>query len=133
MKIIKDSKISVKPKNYERRKTICSHLCYVSLGDKLYEYLKVVYEVEPSGSGNAPIKQSKNKWKPTYCDWGTFKEIIEIPEIFSKLDEEDYTVYISKFVRDNVLMPCISEILIKNIVNYRIKEKANSIIIYLKG
>jgi hypothetical protein len=110
--------ISLTPKNYARKGTICSHLCYISLGDKQFEYVKIKYEVEP-GEGRAPIHQKKGKHSPVYQNWGTFKKIIEMPEAFSQLDEEDFTIMISSFHRDNVLMPCIGEIIIKNIEKYK--------------
>lgn len=125
MKILDSHSTSLQPKNYARKATICSHLCYISLGDKQFEYVKVVYEVEPTGDGKAPIHQKKGKFE-SYRNWGKFKQIIELPETFSQLDEEDFTVMISSFKRDNVLMPCISEILIKNIEKYKnLKLKQN--------
>jgi len=112
------------PKNYSRKNTICTCLCIVASEVKTIEYVKVKYEVSPTGKGVAPIRQPKKKYKPAHQDWGTFKQAIEIPEIFNKLDDEDYTVMVGTFLRDNVSMPFISAIIINNIEKYNIiKQK----------
>jgi hypothetical protein len=118
------------PKNFSRKGKICSCLCPVlRMGDKkffdiLIENVIVKYEVEPNQT-TSYIHHSlkKNQWS-TYEYWGEFKQVIELPEIFSKLDKEDYTIKTGTFTRDNIQMPCVAEILILNIDKYlKIKNR----------
>lgn len=110
-----------KPKNYSRKGKICSCLCPIIYGDKSKLYVEraiVKYEVEPKKESSSYIpKLNKNQWATHEC-WGTFTKTIELPEIFSKLDEEDYVVKTGTFTRDNIQMPCVAEILILNVNKY---------------
>jgi len=113
------------PKNYSRKGVICNCLCSVEVGANLYvNSIKVVYSVNPTGGNSKPPKSKNGKWnqywKDNYCYWGTFNEILELPYIFSKLKDEDYTILTSNFKRDHVLMPFVDKIIIHNIDEYNI-------------
>jgi len=114
------------PKNYSRKGVICTCLCSIELDNIRTELnsIKVVYSVNPTGGYSIP-KLSKNGrlkkyWKTNYCNWGTFNEIIEIPYIFSKLKNEDYTIITSFFKRDHVMMPFVEKIIINNLSEYNL-------------
>lgn len=126
MKINKISSPRTKPKNYSRKGKICSCLCPIiyteqSKMNQLIERVIIKYEVEPNKETHFSYipKLKKNQWA-SYQYWGEFKRIVEIPEIFSKLDEEDYVVNVGSFNRDNIQMPFVTEILILNIEKYKI-------------
>lgn len=108
------------PKNYSRKGKICSCLCRIMYDQMLpnkIERVMVKYEVEPKKESSYIPKLKKNQWA-TYESWGTFTKIIELPKIFSKLDDEDYTIKTGTFTRDNIQMPCVAEILILNVNKY---------------
>lgn len=123
MKIFKIGTNLSKPKNYSRKDKICSCLCPIFFSNQI-ERVMVKYEVEPNKQQTNFIpKLKKNQWS-TYEYWGEFKQIIQLPDIFSKLNEEDYVIKIGSFLRDNIQMPCISHIDIINTQKYlNIKNK----------
>lgn len=116
------------PKNYSRKGKICSCLCpiyYEKNDTKMSDKTIIKYEVEPNKHTNSKFipKLKKNQWA-SYQYWGEFKKIVELPQIFSKLDEEDYVVKIGSFSRDNIQMPCVASIVILNVDKYlTIKNK----------
>lgn len=137
MKIKIDSGLSsLKPKSYYRNVFNCHCITLVIkddynklLLDKItLDSFPVEYKVNP-GEGNTSSKKkiTYNTYGiKKYQYWGTFKEVTKLPEIFDKLEEEDYTVHVSNFYRDKTLMPFIDYIIIHNIKKYealRTKEK----------
>jgi len=140
MKIVTIGNNLCTPKNYSRKGKICSCLCPIisgSIGTKRGDVPKlniergmVKYEVEPKKESSYIPKLKKNQWA-THEYWCTFTKIIELPKIFSKLDEEDYVVKTGTFTRDNIQMPCVAEILIVNVNKYlkikMIEERRNKL------
>jgi len=140
MKIVTIGNNLCTPKNYSRKGKICSCLSPVitgSIGVKRgeepnfkIERVMVKYEVDPNIKSNFIPKLKKNQWA-THEYWGNFTKVIELPKIFSKLDEEDYVVKTGTFTRDNIQMPCIAEILIVNVDKYlkikMIEERRNKL------
>lgn len=56
---------------------------------------------------------------------GEFKQVIELPKIFDKLNDDDFEIQIGFFTRDKVEVPFIYGISIVNIQKYqmiKIKE-----------
>ena len=125
-----------KPKKYSRNLFICSCECPIYSGNlRIIRYqnygtrkqgipgrpwfldrVMVKYEVEPNKVLYRPRLQ-KNQWgTPQY--WASFKQIIELPTIFSRLDEEDFIIRIGYFTRDSVQVPFINEISILNLEKY---------------
>jgi len=116
----------ITPKNYSRKNLICTCLCSLQLDSEtlIVNNIKVIYSVNPTG-GYSKIPITKNgKWKQywnnDYSYWGEFNEIIELPYIFSKMKNEDYTIMTSYFKRDHVFMPFIDRIIINNLTEYNI-------------
>jgi len=114
------------PKNYSRKGVICTCMCSVEVDSVRTEVnsIKVVYSVNPTGGNSKPPVSKNGKWKQywnnNYCYWGTFNEIVELPYIFSKMKNEDYTIITSYFKRDHVLVPFIVKIVINNLIEYNI-------------
>jgi len=114
---------NITPKNYSRKGLICTCLCTIEVDtivDK--KLIKVVYSVNPTGGDSKPPTTKNGKWKQywnqSYSNWGTFNEIVELPDIFSKLEDDDYIIEISNFKRDHVMMPFIKKIIIVNLSKY---------------
>jgi hypothetical protein len=129
--------IGRKPKNYSRKITkdgfICSCQCSViikfkSTFESLFLYnIMVKYEIEP------PEKRYNFKNVQQYA--GKFKKIIELPEFFDKLDNEDYIISVSHFNRDGWKTPFPYQIEIVNIKKYesiKLKEDRRKKLINLK-
>ena len=127
-----------KPKNYTKNGTICSVCCIIldTTGNILERDQKIVYEVEPDINRvkidrYRVIKQNNNRHK---IYWGVVKQIVELPSIFDKLSDDDFIVNTGYFRRDNVEMPYVTSIEIKNGDKYKIlktkedrKKKLNKI------
>lgn len=119
------------PKNYSKKGTICSCLCFISYDSKILEKnIKVVYEVEPnkdrvySESRHNSLSYSKINTSRDRAYWGKYKRIIELPPIFDKLDDKDFTIKTGYFIRDKVEMPYVISIEINNLQKYQmIKTK----------
>ena len=131
---VRESRNGIKPKNFSRKVFICSCQCpIVGVGND-GGYANVKYEVEPNKDMHyVKTKYPTPNWYTPEC-WGQFKRVIELPPIFSKLNDEDFIVYTGFFMRDNVQMPSISHIEIVNKEKYKIiklkesrKEKINRI------
>jgi hypothetical protein len=137
---------SSKPKNYSRKMFICTCQCPIitiqpsSHKDKVLDRVMVKYEIEFNKDRNYNINSVVN-YKPSRYNytnhqyWGKFKQVIEIPALFYKLEDEDYIVKTATFERDGVRVPFICEIEILNIEKYEIvknkqerKKKLNKII-----
>jgi hypothetical protein len=122
---IRETNGYIKPKNFSRKVFICSCQCTVLSRDLtystavVYENVMVKYEVEPNKDLNYEELLNRKYWSQK-ISWGKFKKVVELPLIFSKLNEEDFIVYIGHFTRDKVLMPFISKIEILNIEKYNI-------------
>lgn len=148
MNIQYSNNYSQKPKNYSRKMYICSCQCPIVTFDTntnksyniIIDRMMVKYEIEfNTDSKYTPLsKYNKNKYSYTntnYQNFGKFKQVIEIPSVFYKLNDDDYVIKVSRFERDGVMVPFISEIEILNIKNYEIiknqldrKKKLNKII-----
>ena len=115
---IRESGNSLKPKNFSRKVFICSCQCVISCGSNALEYVTVKYEVDPNKELHYYAERKKSFWSTPHI-WGKIKRIIELPSMFSKLDEEDFIVYTGYFRRDNVDMPFVSNIEIFNIEKYK--------------
>jgi len=139
MEVIKVGRIYRKPKNYLRESLICSCDCPVMYNEKdprIYlGDIKVKYSVKPIKNNN---KHSINKnitsnsyWNTIYSHWGEFDEVVELPELFSKLNDDEFTVKVSEFTRDNRQMPFICEIEVYNIRKYehlkKVSERKNKL------
>lgn len=137
MKIYRAGSNLIKPKNFSRKGKICSCLCPIQINSSTYllpnpaslspktEKVIIKYEVETNTeSSNYMPKLKKNQWS-TYERWGEFKNVIELPKIFEKLDEEkDFYIKIAYFLRDNIQMPFVYEIVITDYQKYKnIKNK----------
>jgi len=99
------------------------------------ERVMVKYEVEPNRNLNYIPKLKKNQWA-SHSYWGEFKKIIELPPIFSKLNEDDFDVYTASFTRDGVQMPFIYEIRILNTNKYlkiKITEERRNKLLKIKN
>ncbi len=137
---------SQKPKNYSRKMFICTCQCPIMTFDTntnkkyniIIDNVTVKYEIEFNKDKQfTPVSNySKNKYSYTnYQNFGKFKQVIQIPSVFYKLNDEDYVVKVARFERDGVMVPFISEIEVLNIKNYEIiknqldrKKKLNKII-----
>lgn len=119
MKISYSIGSSTKPKNFSRKGKICSCLCRILNGNtgNNIEKVMVKYEVTPNTNSLSYIRPKKYTWA-NHQYWGEFKQIIELPKVFSKLEDEDYTIKIGSFSRDNIQMPYVAEILILNVNKY---------------
>ena len=115
------------PKNFSRKGNICSCLCRVLLlgtsdFDAIYlNNIQIKYEIIPNK------KRKNNFWRNTKFGrdqwstyYGEFSKIIELPPIFSELDEEDYTIVIGSFKRDQIQMPFVHSVEIENVKKYQI-------------
>jgi hypothetical protein len=132
-----------KPNNFSRKGVICSCLTPIIELDgsgrpKIIEKKIIKYSVEPNKNLNrdliSPIKIRKNLWT-TWQYWGEFNNIVELPPVFSKLDEKDYDIEIATFTRDNIQMPFIFNIIIKNSSKYnnlKLKEERKKKLFNLK-
>jgi hypothetical protein len=134
---------SQKPKNYSRKMFICTCQCPIITFDTntnkryniIIDNVMVKYEIEFNTKSNyIPVKYNKYSYT-NYQNFGKFKQVIEIPSVFYKLNDDDYVIKVSRFERDGVMVPFISEIEILNIKNYEIiknqldrKKKLNKII-----
>jgi len=126
MRIENHEYVSWKPRNYSRNIKICSCDCPVvptnaSYKDKiLADWVTVKYEVNPN-KNNYPIisKLRKNQWS-TRQHWGTFNKVVELPPIFDKLSTGDFIIKTTFFTRDNIQMPVIYEIEIKDFKKYEL-------------
>lgn len=118
--------VHLTPKNYSRKGLVCTCLCSLELDNVRTELnsIKVIYSVNPTGGNSKPPVTKNGRWKQywnnSFCNWGTFNEIIELPHLFSKLKDEDYTIITGFFKRDHVLMPFVYKIIINNISEYKI-------------
>lgn len=112
-----------KPKNYSRKGNICSCLTksyYYGEGKSNFlDFFMVKYEIEFNKDLDSKlIKLKKYQWTSYHPHFGTFKKIIELPKIFSMLDEDEYEVNTGTFTRDGIEVPFIYQILIKNKKKY---------------
>jgi len=107
-----------KPKKYSRKLFICTCECrvYSTSTSLILDRIIVKYEVEPN-KVLSTIKLKKTQWGNNHY-WGQFKQVIELPSIFSKLDESDFIIETGFFKRDGVQMPFIHEISISNAQKY---------------
>jgi len=109
-----------KARKYSRKGFICSCECsiIISIGktDHITDLIMVKYKIEPTG--NVYIDDWKKYSWSTPTIWAKFKEIIEIPEIFSKMNDDEYIIYTSYFLRDKVQVPFIQNIEILNSDKY---------------
>jgi len=105
-----------KPKKYSRKLFICTCECRVYSISLVLDRVMVKYEVEPN-KVLSTIKLKKTQWG-SYQYWGQFKQVIELPSVFSKLDEKDFIIKTGFFTRDGVQMPFIHEISILNAQKY---------------
>jgi hypothetical protein len=90
-------------------------------------YVVVKYEIEPPKERSKYIKSQYS---------GTFKKMIEMPDIFSKLDSDDYKVNVSHFMRDGWKVPYPRSIEIINIEKYeflKLKDDRRKKLINLKN
>ena len=117
MKIESIGQYLSKPKKYSRNIFICNCECrvYATSVALLLDRVMVKYEVEPNKVLHK-TKLKKNNWDSQY--WGKFKQVIELPSVFSKLDEKDFIIKTGFFTRDGVQMPFIHEISILNAQKY---------------
>ncbi len=135
---IKESGGTNKPKNFSRKIFICSCLCPVVPKDSkgsnyVLDKVMVKYEIIPNKDFHYEEPRSKHYWS-SYEHWGDFKKVIELPPIFSIMNDDDFIVYTGYFVRDKVQMPFISKIEIINPEKYKMlilkeqrKDKLNKI------
>lgn len=121
MKIYKSIATFSTPKNFSRKNKVCSCLCNMTTipsTGTFIEKVTIKYEVEPHITSHY-INPKKNEWS-SYQTWGDFKKVIELPKIFEKLDDEkDFFIKTAYFLRDNVQMPFIYEIVITNYPKYQ--------------
>jgi hypothetical protein len=118
--------VSWKPRNFSRNIKICSCDCPVVPPKAFYadkikgDWITVKYEVNPN-KNTYPIipKLRKNQWS-TKQHWGTFNRVVELPPIFDKLSPTDFIVRTTYFTRDNLQMPVIYEIEIKDYKKYQL-------------
>jgi hypothetical protein len=139
MKIYKSGATLPTPKNFSRKNKICSCLCTLTIGEDVLNREKIVvkYEVEPHIFSYYMIpKLKKNQWS-SYQTWGEFKKVIELPKIFEKLDDEkDFYIKIAHFLRDNVQMPLIYEVVITNVSKYqmiKLKDERKNKLLTIKN
>ena len=117
------------PKNYSKKGTICSCLCFISYENNILDKnIQVSYEVIPnmdriSLKYGAVTRTRRSRSKQTITNWGTFKQIIELPKIFDKLNDDDFIIKVGYFTRDKVEMPAVSSIQIINLQKYQILKK----------
>ena len=115
-----------KPKNYSKKGTVCSVLCIIldTAGNILDRNQKVVYEVEPnkdriySEARHNTFSRVNTRKNRAY--WGSVKNMIELPSLFDKLADDDFSINTGYFTRDNVEMPYVTSIEIKNGEKYKI-------------
>jgi hypothetical protein len=106
-------------------------LCSLQIDDvtTILNNIKVIYSVNPTGGNSKPLLTKNGKfkqyWEKSYCYWGTFNEIVELPYIFSKMNDDDYTIITSYFKRDHVYMPFIEKIIINNLSEYNLLKIKN--------
>ena len=117
------------PTNYSRKGLICSCLsiiCDVS-SNILEKNIKVKYEIEPNINriSNKITKVRKNYKYNSHEYWGNFKCIIELPPIFDKLNDEDFIIRTGYFTRDNIQVPFVVGIEIKNLQKYQMIKTKN--------
>lgn len=139
MKIFKSGATLPTPKNFSRKNKICSCLCTLTIDEDILNREKVLikYEIEPNRSSYHMIpKLKKNQWS-TYQAWGEFKKVIELPKIFEKLDEEkDFFIKTAYFLRDNIQMPLVYEIVVTNFSKYqmiKLKDERKNKLLRLKN
>ena len=104
-----------KPKNYSRKKYICSCECPIYFENEQLDKIMVKYEIVPNKE-NKYIKVNKynpGRWGTSYAYWGTFKRVVDL-SIVNKMDDEDYIVKTSTFTRDNIQVPFICGIEVLN-------------------
>lgn len=127
IKINRD-KSGLKPINYKRKNKCCTCVTRIvkSNDTRVMDLITVKYSVTPN-DGNIKSSNIKKKLRHNiYSYWGVFDQVLEIPEIFNKMNEDDYYVHVSNFLRDNILMPFIDYIQINNIEKYEnLKNKEN--------
>ena len=100
----------MKPKNFSRKKFICSCTTNICFEEKKIDEINVKYEVIPYKKTHKITHISKHKWTTTPY-WGEYNKVVELPELFKDMiDGADYTIKVDSFSRDNVLMPYISQI-----------------------
>lgn len=108
-----------KPKNYSKKGTVCSVTCIIldTAGNILDRNQKIVYEVEPNKDR---LVFSRVNTRKNRAYWGSVKNIIELPSLFDKLADDDFSINTGYFTRDNVEMPYVTSIEIKNGEKYKI-------------
>jgi len=119
-----------KPKNYSRNLLVCICQCIITNNKIVIDRIMVKYEVEPNkdrisdyGTYTPKINKGRNTWS-SYQFWGEFKQVLELPQIFYKLEEKDFIIKTGYFTRDCIQMPFIYEIEIVNFQKYNnIKTK----------
>ena len=126
MKVIKVSSSYRKPKNYSRKSLICSCDCPVMYNEEEprihLDNIKVKYSVKTikhSKYTSTKNTYTKGRWGTTYSHWGEFDDVVELPEMFSKLNDDEFSVKLSEFTRDNRQMPYICEIEVYNMKKYK--------------
>ena len=108
-----------KPRKFSRKVFICSCECAVipNASKNILDKVIVKYEIEYDQDFNYSYTPQKSYWG-SYQYWGKFKKIVELPKIFEKLNDNEYTIYTGYFTRDNCQMPCIYKIEILNESKY---------------
>ena len=111
-----------KPKNYSKIGSICSVFCIIldPAGNILDRNQKIVYEVEPNMDR---VKIDRYRYSIKHRNkayWGTVKQVLELPPIFDKLSDDDFVVNTGYFTRDNIQMPYVTSIEIKNCEKYKV-------------
>jgi len=127
MIIKKVGRIYKKPKNYSRKALVCSCQCPVMYNESEpaihLDNIMVKYSVKQiknrSNYDKGVNYRNNHHWDMTYSYWGEFNKVVELPKLFSKLNDEDFTVKISDFSRDNRQMPYICEIEVYNVEKYK--------------
>lgn len=117
-----------KPKDYTKNGSICSVTCIIldTAGNILDRNQKIVYEVKPNlnrliySDSRRTNFSSIKKNKRSIAYWGEVKQILELPPILDKLSDEDFAANTGYFKRDNVQMPFVTSIEIKNGEKYKI-------------
>jgi hypothetical protein len=112
--------IHTKPKNYSRKLNECSCLVpiYLKHDTTHSDYVTIKYKIELNKDKDK-IKFSTSLSQYQYRYFGKFKEIIEMPEIFSILSEEDFVIIVSYFTRDGIQVPFVCKIEIENDKKYQ--------------
>lgn len=130
MEIIKTGNNSMKPKNYSRKSLICTCDCQVVSSEStprvLLDNVVVKYKVKPIKGNKYTHGISKNEFKDSrwgttyYSYWGEFDGIVELPDLFKKLNDDEFSIKTAFFTRDNRQMPFVSEIEVYNTEKYNI-------------